>query len=114
MILTEQTIENMPRLLKSFKKYIEKYECSYSVEYGISSLMFYHKGSLMPYVYVAEVVGSNYPIIYVNKNADNWSRSGRIIRDNISNNFKAFIEAIRECEESVPGRTYCRSTSKSR
>ena len=92
----------MPRLLKSFKKYIEKYECSYSVKYGISSLMFYHKDSLMPYVYVSVEDDSNYPIIYVNKNADNWSRGGCIIRDNISNDFKAFIEAIRECEESKP------------
>lgn len=103
MILTEQTIANMPRLLKSFKKYIEKYECSYSysVKYGTSSLIFYHKDSLMPYVYIAVDLYCNYPIIYVNENADNWSRGGRIIRDNISNNFNAFIEAIRKCEESV-------------
>lgn len=101
MIHTEHTIENMPRLLKSFKKYIEKYECSYKVEHGTSSLMFYHKDSLMPYVYIAAHEDSNYPIIYVNYNADNWSRGRRIIRVNISNNFKAFIKAIRECEESV-------------
>lgn len=102
MILTEHTIENMPRLLKSFKKYIEKYECSYLVKYGTSSLMFYHKDSLMPYVYIAVEDDCNYPIIYVNENADNWSSVGRIIRDNISNNFNAFIKAIRECKESVP------------
>ena len=101
MIITEHTIENMPRLLKSFKKYIEKYECSYSVKYGTSSLIFYHKDSLMPYVYIAVEDDCNYPSIYVNENADNWSRGGCIIRDNISNNFNAFIEAIRECEESV-------------
>ena len=110
MILTEQTIENMPRLLKSFKKYIEKYECSYSVKYGTSSLMFYHKDSLMPYVYVAVQDDSNFPVIYVNKNADNWSRERCIVRDNISNDFNAFIEAIRECKvserevENVSGR----------
>ena len=101
MILTEQTIANMPRLLKSFKKYIEKYECSYSAKYGTSSLIFYHKDSLMPYVYIAVEDDCNYPSIYVNTNADNWSRGGCIIRDNISNNFNSFIEAIRECEESV-------------
>lgn len=105
MILTEHTIENMPRLLKSFKKYIEKYECSYSVKYETSYLIFYHKDSLMPYVYIAVEDDSNYPIIYVNENADNWSCGGRIIRNNISNKFNSFIEAIRECEESVPGRT---------
>ena len=107
MILTEHTIENMPRLLKSFKKYIEKYECSYLVKYGTSSLTFYHKGSMMPYVLIAVQDNCNYPIIYVNKHADNWSREGCVIRveDIISNNFNAFIEAIRECEESVPGRT---------
>lgn len=105
MILTEHTIENMPRLLKSFKKYIEKYECSYSVKYETSYLIFYHKDSLMPYVYIAVEDDSNYPIIYVNENADNWSHGGRIIRNNISNKFNSFIEAIRECEESVPERT---------
>lgn len=105
MILTEHTIENMPRLLKSFKKYIEKYDCSYSSKNGTSSLMFYHKDSMMPYVYIAVEDDCNYPIIYVNANADNWSRVGCIIRDNISNNFNAFIKAIRECEESVPERT---------
>ena len=107
MILTEHTIENMPRLLKSFKKYIEKYDCSYSVKYGTSSLTFYHKDSLMPYVLIAVQDDSYYPVIYVNKHADNWSREDCVIRveDIISNNFNAFIEAIRECEESVPERT---------
>lgn len=104
MILTEHTIENMPRLLKSFKKYIEKYECSYLVKYGTSSLTFYHKDSLMPYVYIAAEDDCNYPRIYVNENADNWSRGGCIIRVDISNKFNAFIEAIRECEKSVHGR----------
>lgn len=104
MILTEHTIENMPRLLKSFKKYIEKYECSYLVKHGTSSLTFYHKGSMMPYVLIAVQDNSNYPSIYVNENADNWSRGGCIIRVDISNKFNAFIEAIRKCEESVHGR----------
>lgn len=54
----------------------------------------------MPYVYIAVEDDCNYPIIYVIENADNWS-GGFIIRDNLSNNFNSFIEAIRECEESV-------------
>jgi hypothetical protein len=119
MILTEHTIENMHRLLKSFKKYIEKYECSYSSKNGTSSLTFYHSsltfyhdGTLMPYIMITVNQDSHYPIIYVNYNADNWNNPNCQLRSEnlISNDIKKFIEAIRECKaserevESVHGR----------
>jgi predicted RNase H-related nuclease YkuK (DUF458 family) len=112
MILTEHTIENMHRLLKSFKKYIEKYECSYSSKNGTSSLTFYHDGTLMPYIMITVNQDSHYPIIYVNYNADNWNNPNCQLRSEnlISNDIKKFIEAIRECKaserevESVHGR----------
>lgn len=102
MILTEHTIENMPRLLKSFKKYIEKYECSYLVKYGTSSLMFYHDGTLMPYIMITVNQDSHYPNIYVNYNADNWNNPNCQLRSEnlISNDIMKFIEAINECKVS--------------
>ena len=104
MIHTASTIEYMPRMLKAFKKYIEKYDCSYSSKNGTSSLIFYHNGSLMPYILIIVNQDSHYPIIYVNYNGDNWNNPNCKLRSEnlISNNMKKFIEAIRECEESKP------------
>ena len=108
MIDTQATIERMPRLLASFKKYIEKYVCSYEVSvkngHAVYSLVFYEKKSEMSYIIVCVDDTSKYPIIYVNKDADNWGKENCIVRPEnyISNDMKAFIEAIRKCLETNP------------
>lgn len=108
MIDTNTTIEKMPRLLASFKKYIEKYACTYEVSvnegHPVYSLVFYEKKSKMAYLFVCVDDKSTYPIIYKNKNADNWGKENCIVRpDNyISNDMNAFIEAIRKCAETNP------------
>ena|SRR5574344_257043 len=108
MIDTNTTIEKMPRLLASFKKYIEKYACTYEVSvnegHPVYSLVFYEKKSKMAYLFVCVDDKSTYPIIYENKNADNWGKENCIVRpDNyISNDMNAFIEAIRKCAETNP------------
>ena len=108
MIDTNTTIEKMPRLLASFKKYIEKYACTYEVSvnegHPVYSLVFYEKKSKMAYLFVCVDDKSTYPIIYENKNADNWVKENCIVRpDNyISNDMNAFIEAIRKCAETNP------------
>lgn len=103
MIDTNTTIEKMPRLLASFKKYIEKYACTYEVSvnegHSVYSLVFYEKKSGMGYLIVCVDDESKYPIIYVNKDADNWSKENCLVRPEnyISNDMRAFIEAIRQC-----------------
>lgn len=104
MIDTNTTIERMPRLLASFKKYIEKYVCTYEVTvnegHKVYSLVFYEKKSKMAYLIICVDDKSTYPIIYENKNADNLGKENCIVRpDNyISNDMNAFIEAIRKCD----------------
>ena len=106
MISTELTIEKMPSKLKAFKKYIEKYTCSYMSRYvdelgvEIHLLMFYHKQTMTPYVLVWQATDSNYAEIYVNYQADNWNGDNfKIKKENfISNDINAFIAVIRECE----------------
>lgn len=108
MIDTNTTIERMPRLLASFKKYIEKYVCTYEVSvkegHQVYSLVFYEKKSKMAYIIICVDDKSKYPIIYVNKDADNWGKENCIVRpDNyISNDMNAFIEAIHHCAETNP------------
>ena len=104
MIDTNTTIEKMPRLLASFKKYIEKYACTYEVSvnegHSVYSLVFYEKKSKMAYLIICVDDTSTYPIIYENKDADNWGKENCLVRpDNyISNDMNAFIEAIRKCD----------------
>lgn len=103
MIDTNTTIERMPRLLASFKKYIEKYVCTYEVTvnegHKVYSLVFYEKKSKMPYLMVCVDDASTYPIIYENKYADNWKENCIVRPDNyISNDINAFIKAIRKCD----------------
>ena len=104
MIDTNTTIEKMPRLLASFKKYIEKYACTYEVSvnegHSVYSLVFYEKKSKMAYLIICVDDESKYPIIYVNKDADNWSKENCLVRPEnyISNDMNAFIEAIRKCD----------------
>lgn len=106
MIDTNTTIERMPRLLASFKKYIEKYVCTYEVSvkegHQVYSLVFYEKKSKMAYLIICVDDTSTYPIIYENKDADNWGKENCLVRpDNyISNDMNAFIEAIRKCAET--------------
>lgn len=108
MIDTNTTIERMPRLLASFKKYIEKYVCTYEVSvkegHQVYSLVFYEKKSKMAYIIICVDDESKYPIIYENKDADNWGKENCIIRPEnyISNDMNAFIEAIRKCAETNP------------
>lgn len=104
MIDTNTTIERMPRLLASFKKYIEKYVCTYEVSvnegHSVYSLVFYEKKSKMAYLIICVDDASTYPIIYENKDADNWKKENCIVRPEnyISNDMNAFIEAIRKCD----------------
>lgn len=106
MIDTNATIKGMPRLLSSFKKYIEKYVCTYQVSvtkgHPVYSLIFYEKKSKMAYIMICVDDASTYPIIYVNKDADNWGNKNCIVRPEnyISNNINAFLEAIRNCAET--------------
>jgi hypothetical protein len=108
MIDTNTTIERMPRLLASFKKYIEKYVCTYEVSvkegHQVYSLVFYEKKSKMAYLIVCVDDTSTYPIIYENKDADNWGKENCLVRpDNyISNDMNAFITEIRKCIETNP------------
>ena len=108
MIDTNTTIERMPRLLASFKKYIEKYVCTYEVSvkegHQVYSLIFYEKKSKMAYLIICVDDTSTYPIIYENKDADNWGKENCLVRlDNyISNDMNAFIEAIHKCAETNP------------
>ena len=108
MIDTNTTIERMPRLLASFKKYIEKYVCTYEVSikegHPVYSLVFYEKKSKMAYLIVCVDDTSTYPIIYENKDADNWGKENCLVRKEnyISNDMNAFIEAIRKCVETNP------------
>ena len=109
MIDTNTTIERMPRLLASFKKYIEKYVCTYEVTVNegrkVYSLVFYEKKSKMPYLMVCVDDASTYPIIYENKDADNWKENCIVRPANyISNDIKAFLEAIRKCAETNPAK----------
>ena len=105
-MLTSSTIDYMPKILKSFRKYIEKYDCTYMVVKndvfpgGIGySVTFFHAGSGMPYLMVAQHENSKYANIFVNKYADNWFRGDCKYREDcdISNNITEFIKAIREC-----------------
>lgn len=104
MIDTATTIERMPRLLASFKKYIEKYVCTYEVSvkegHQVYSLVFYEKKSKMAYIIICVDDESKYPIIYENKDADNWGKENCPVRPEnyISNDMNAFIEAIRKCD----------------
>ena len=96
----------MPKILKAFRKYIEKYDSTYKVVKndvfpgGIGySVTFFHADSGMPYLMVSQHEKSKYASIYVNKYADNWFRGDCKYRDDcdISNNITEFIKAIREC-----------------
>lgn len=104
MVLTSEMINYMPIKLKAFRKYIEKYDCVYWVN-GVSTIMFYHKDTGMPYVMLIDDPGTHFVKIYVNYQADNWARPGCTIREenSISNDMNAFILAIRECKESNNG-----------
>src|SRR5574344_157702 len=105
-MLTTSTIDYMPKFLKAFRKYIEKYDCTYMVVKSdlfpgeiCYSVIFYHTGSNMPYLMVSQHDNSKYATIYVNKYADNWAKSDCKLREdcNITNNMTEFIKAIREC-----------------
>lgn len=108
MIDTNTTIERMPRLLASFKKYIEKYVCTYEVSvkegHQVYSLVFYEKKSKMAYLIICVDDESKYPIIYENKDGANWSNPNcELLYENyISNDMNAFIEAIHKCAETNP------------
>lgn len=110
MIDTNITIKKMPRLLASFKKYIEKYVCTYEVSvkegHSVYSLVFYEKKSKMAYLIICVDDKSTYPTIYENKNADNLGKENCIVRPEnyISNDMNAFIEAIRKCAETNPAK----------
>lgn len=102
MLSTELTINTMPTHLKAFRKYIEKYECSYHVtKDGHHGLLFYHKNGGMPYLMVLDRADLKSVIIYANYKGDNWFNEPKIKEENIiSNDMRKFIEAIRECKES--------------
>ena len=100
MLSTELTVNAMPTRLKAFRKYIEKYECSYRItKDGLHSLLFYYKTGGMPYLMVLDQADLKSVIIYVNYNGENWFNEPKIKKENIiSNDMRKFIEAIRECK----------------
>lgn len=102
MFVTSEIIKYLPKRLQAFKKYIEKYECGYMVEEITKSIVFYHKETLMPYVLVIDAPHAHHVEIYVNYQADNWSRPNAPLRKEnlISNDMNAFLAVIRECKES--------------
>jgi hypothetical protein len=112
-MLNSQSINYMPARLQAFRKYIEKYDCAYMVtpsnefeETGYA-LIFYHDGSRMPYLMICLHTSSKWATIYVNKYADNWCKENAneipVRKDCIiSNDMKAFLEAINECALSTP------------
>lgn len=102
MINTTTTIQAMPKHLAAFKKYIEKYECTYQVNSGVHSIIFYHKETMMPYVRVSSKLMDYHAVIHVNYQADNWSKSDCQLRTEnlISFDMKQFIAVMHECKES--------------
>ena len=90
MLLTK-TIDNMPCRLKAFRKYIEKYDCTFTAGIGAASLLFYNRDTQEPYVSVMQIMTQPYVSIHVKEN------SGK--RD-ISNDMNAFLDAIHKCKES--------------
>lgn len=102
MFVTSEITKYLPKRLQAFKRYIEKYECGYMVEELNRSIVFYHKETLMPYVLVIDAPHAHYVEIYVNYQADNWSRPNASLRKEnlISNDMNAFLAVIRECKES--------------
>ena len=105
-MLLSKSINYMPDRLKAFKKYIEKYDCTYIVAPGNDedetnyALIFYKEDK--PYIMVCQHENSNWATIYVNHYGDDWSKSDCPVRPEnlISNDMKQFIYAIRECKES--------------
>lgn len=102
MINTQQTIKEMPAKLRAFKKYIEKYECTYCDKGNEHALYFYkpRDGQYMPYVIVVYVPGeSHHVVIYINYELEDLSKpDSPISRKNFAtNDMKKFLEAIREC-----------------
>ena len=102
MFVTSEIIKDLPKRLQAFKRYIEKYECGYVVGEKARRIVFYHKETLMPYVFVIDAPQLHHVVIYVNYRADDWSRPNAPIRleNLISNNMNAFLAAMRECKES--------------
>lgn len=113
MINTKETLFYMPDKLQTFKRYIEKYECSYFISMGIrfaemtNTLIFYHKDTMMPYLMVCVDEDTAWPRIYMNCTAENWYKRDDIFplhkATEISNDMNAFIAAIHECKESSNG-----------
>ena len=101
MINCEQTISEMPAKLKAFKKYIEKYNCTYCARGNVHTLYFYkeHENHYRPYIIVAYTPGDPHTVIYVNYKLDDLSvEDAPIHRENfVTNDMKKFLEAIREC-----------------
>ena len=102
MINTQQTIKAMPAKLQAFKKYIEKYECTYCGKGHEHALYFYKSrdGQYIPYVIIV-YVPEEYRgvVIYINYALEDLSKLDRpISRKNFAtNDMKKFLEAIREC-----------------
>ena len=101
MINTQSTITYMPRHIAAFKRYIETYECTFTVRNDIYSLIFYHHDTMMPYLLVAYDSEIDETVIYANYQADNWSKPDCKLRpENIIKDMNMFLLCIRECKKS--------------
>lgn len=102
MISTKATLLHMPKKLQAFKKYIEGYMCSYTVENGMHTVTFYREtddDSYTPYLLLVCEKEDYFVSVYVNKGAEKTSGDykSNIQVENISNDMNKFIEAIRKC-----------------
>lgn len=94
MFVTSEIIRGLPKRLQAFKRYIEKYACGYIVGEKTKSIVFYHKETLMPYVFVIDKPQVHYVEILV------VNYQGPCYVNFISNDMNAFLAVMRECKES--------------
>lgn len=104
MIKTNTTIFMMPKKLAAFKKYIEKYECTYFSKSGIHTIFFYKEnaGQFIPYILLITKENGERVCIYVNKEEYDLSNIDTSLHfeNFIFNDMKRFIEEIRKCKVS--------------
>ena len=101
MINSEQTIEYMPSKLAAFKRYINTYECTYTMLHGVPNLVFYHKDDDVPYVVILAGYNANEATIFVNTAHERQVIVDMQPENIIKHDMLKFIEAIRECKRSV-------------
>lgn len=99
MISTDKTISGMPLKLAAFRKYIEAYECTYSNDNNVHTVIFYTDKKGIPYIFLKAKDNDNHVEIYVNYMRDTQPCSILNHCDNISYDMNLFIAAIKECKK---------------